>query len=166
MSAFVVCREHIDVLVRAAIAGPADADPSAWTAFPIQVRDHHGRDRKIAAIDGLENAELIDPTEVGYQLWAENHASVAHGYREQYDDEVPGSYVYRDPGFTPTCAETARAIASLAYQSCEHPAWDDSIAHGILNALRDALLSALPGVDAAPWAWSASDVAARRGVVR
>lgn len=167
MSAFVVSREHIDVLVRLAITGPSDADPASRLAFPVRVKDQSDRYRKVAPIDDLQHADLIDPTDVGYQLWAENHASVAYRYSDPYDEEIVEEYRYQDPGFTPTCAEAARALSCLAYQSCEHPEWPESLAYGFVQTLRVALLDAMPGIDAAPWAWSAQDVRARRtGVAR
>lgn len=41
-----------------------------------------------------------------------------------------------------------RSIACLEYQSCERDDWKDSNAFGLLQGLRDALLSRLPGADA------------------
>ena len=167
MSAFVVCREHIDVLVRLAISGPADGDPASRLAFPVRVKDQSGRWRKVAPVDDLQHVDLIDPTDVGRILWAENHESVAHRYSERYDEEIVDEYRYQDPGFAPTCAEAARALSCLAYQSCEHPEWDESIALGIVQALRVGLLDALAGVDTAPWAWSEREIRDRRsGVAR
>lgn len=167
MSGFVVAREHVDVLVRLAISGAADAEPAARRLdFPARIEDEQGRWRRVAPVDDLQHADLIDPTEVGRLLWAENHRSVAHRYSEPYDEEIVDGYTYQDPGFAPTCAEAAKALVCIEYQSCEHPGWDESTAAGIIRTLRAAVLASLPGTDAAPWAWGAGDVGARRGVVR
>lgn len=163
MSAFLVSRAHVDVLVRLAISGAADAEPAARRLdFPARVKDESGRWRRVAPVDDLQHADLIDPSEVGRILWAENAASVEHRYNEPAgnpDEE----YVYTDPGFAPTSAEAAKALVCIEFQSCEHPGWAGSTAFGIVQVLRSAVLASLPGTDRAPWAWGASDVAARRG---
>lgn len=166
MSAFLVSREHIDVVVRFAIRGASDAEENARRLdFPARIKDEQGRWRKVAPVDDLQHVDLSDPTDVGRILWAENAASVGHRYGGPAGDpdEV---YAYEDPGFAPTSAEVAKALICLQYQACEHPGWSGSVAAGIVSVLQAALLAALPGTDAAPWAWGAGDVAARRGVVR
>ncbi|CAB4892333.1 unannotated protein [freshwater metagenome] len=83
MSAFLVSREHVDVLVRLAISGAADAEPAARRLdFPARIKDEQGRWRKVAPIDDLQHADLIDPTDVGRILWAENARSVGHRYSD------------------------------------------------------------------------------------
>lgn len=163
MSAFVVCREHVDVLVRLAISGASDAEPAARRLdFPARIEDQSGRWRRVAPVDDLQHADLIDPSEVGRILWAENALSVGHRCGEPVAD--PGEeYAYRDPGFAPTSAEAAKALVCIEYQSCEHPGWAGSTAAGIVQTLRAAVLASLPGTDQAPWAWDADAVAARRG---
>lgn len=161
MSAWVVSSEHVDVLVRLAIAGPSDGIPSVLRLdFPVRVQDDSGRWRKVAPVDDLRHSDLIDPSEIGEVLLSENRRSVAHRYSEPDEDVEP--YVYTDPGFAPTCAEAARTLSCLAYQSCEHPDWEESFARRIVLRLQDAVLGALPGIDEAPWGWSATDIAKRR----
>lgn len=167
MSAWVVTRAHIDVLVRLAITGPADGEPvGVRRDFPIQVQDENGRWRKVARDGVLMGEDLIEPLEIGEVLLSENRESVAHLYREPVGEHEP--YEYTDPMFAPTCAEAAKALACLAYQSSEHPGWGESFARRIVLRLQDAVLGVLPGAEDAPWAWSSVQVAKRRrtGAVR
>lgn len=49
-----------------------------------------------------------------------------------------------------TSAELAKGIANYEYQSCEHPEWESSEARAFCLAMKEAILSSLPGYDAAP----------------
>lgn len=131
MSAWVVSKSHIDVLV------------SALGAFKVT----HSLGR--------------NPDEIGRALWRENVASVSFRYDlpnrdDDRRDELKGyeadiaAYKFRElhelkPG----------AVAKLAhcfdYQSCEHDAWEDSPSKAAITRLLDRLTHSLPGYEAAPW---------------
>lgn len=161
MSAFVVDKVHIDVIVAGLRGGTRGA--------------------------GL-NARAIDPDATGAELVAENVVSVACRYPD--DDveagELPGpadpyylrGYRWTDPGFRPTAAEMYAAVRCLEYQSCEHPGWEGSAAAALCAGVRaeiEATVSAArryaraaessgrpaswPAYDAAPWEFTTESAA-------
>lgn len=159
MSAFVVPRLHIDLLVKVAITGPLDADANPCMAFPLRSVDRE--ERKLTA--------EIQPSELGALWLVENVRSVTYCYPETVsvgsvpwiDEEWAQAYRYTDPSYRMTCAETARAITCMEYQSCEHPEWTDSDAKHALDRLRDEVLDHLPGIASAPLVWTARELSAR-----
>lgn len=56
--------------------------------------------------------------------------------------------------------------SELEYQSCEHPGWRESEAARFCDALRSHLIARLPGMDEAPWEWTAEKVAQARAAQR
>ena len=137
MSAFVVSHDHIDGLVTFAI----DKRVSYWV-------EAQGTRVNIT----IENAE-----EIGRLLLEENQRSVGYRYGEDDPDEMPGTVgendaTYRFQHFRePLSAVTIlKACSCFAYQSCEHPDWEKSLAHSIIEAIRHRAISALPGYDSAP----------------
>lgn len=152
VSAWIVARAHIDVLVLAGVQFGISYDPGALA--PVGPR-------LLAA--------------AGADLWAENHRSVNCRYGE--DSEPPGypaptAEVVLDP------VVVVKAIDCFAYQSCEHAGWDASRAADYCARLRVPALSGLlqepgdpagrcfpVGYDDAPW--GIDDLAqALAGVVR
>lgn len=124
MSAFSVSDKHLETLVAA--------------AFHYGV---HGRDE---TTEGIRLSARIFGT-----LRAENDRSLRFRYPKDPSD----------PSITPTqiapeAVDPVTALKLLAgyeYQSCEHPDWDSSDAKRWCDALRHALICALPGYDDAPW---------------
>lgn len=184
MSAYVVDRIHVDLIVRLAIAGPSDGEhhgqfgpfPLRWW-LPMPGAPLGGRHQEVTRCDGIHGTGTACPrfpSDVGAVLFAENIRSVMHRYPATQDGApVPGAgeewreaYAYTDPGYTFTAAEASAALGGLRYQSCEHPEWEASEAATILRALERSVLAALPGVRDAPHTWTAQDVADRRGVTR
>lgn len=183
MSAFIVSKQHIDALVAVAIHGPEDS-ASQWHEFnwsrtveSFQPYPEHcpeyWTDVAWFSLATAGMAELIkSKTEIaadefGFLLWAENVASVRYRYPNDETDELPGAYAadgrlevshgytYSKPsGRRMTAVEALKAISCLSYQSCEHPAWKESEAFRILEALKDNLIGCLAGYSAAPWEWS------------
>lgn len=129
MSAYVVDREHIAYLVRAA---------EAWRIHQY-----------------FHNGNLSD---IGQMLWDENTRSVHYRYPGD-DLDLPGSgeapYLFcmssRDhwPAYKPV--QVLKAIACLRYQSCEHPEFYQSEAERFLSHLQSAATNRLPGYDEAEW---------------
>jgi hypothetical protein len=179
MSAFIVSRAHIDALVRTAISGPSDAE-GQWHG-PSWSRECEPREIiagspqygttsvqwiKLATAGMAElvsNDGEISADELGRILWTENVASVRYRYPNDAPGEEPGTYTqdgtpewhhgytYNRDGRPLTAVEAFKAISCLDYQSCEHPEWRESEASRILESLKDALISVLPGYSAASW---------------
>lgn len=132
MSAFVVSRFDIDILVTATLA----------------------LNRK--------GARLLNPTQVGRELLRENIESFGHCYRtrsrprgsEMRREMAAALWRARAWRFTRRRAKPA-AIAKIArcydYQACEHPAYEASAARAIADALMARYPETLPGYDDMPW---------------
>lgn len=144
MSAFVVSKAHIDAIISVARLGPAEADRSGVHWWPLAYAD--GTTRRF--VD-------VEPDAAGAILLLENERSVAHRYSRPFEPEGSGAacYTFACPTRRPTAVEALKLIACLDYQSCEHPGWRDSEAFAFCAALKDALISVLPGYGTAPWEW-------------
>jgi hypothetical protein len=173
MSAYVVDKAHVDALVTAGLVygrrgGVAWFDP----IVPDGEHDHQpGQPWGSTAVETAERkrreltAETAD--RVGAMLWSENVRSVAHRYAEAGAPEswetlcdLPGpadfspmdvaAYKHRNgPVLAPV--RVLKACDGYEYQSCEHPDWEQSEACAYLDALRRAMIRALPGYDSADW---------------
>lgn len=158
MSAFLVDRAHIDLLVDVIFKGPSGVAVSPATAWslPLYLPD-----------------DLKTERAVGRELWLENLRSIEARYpdvldgglmpgpagitREEIEQYTFGRYPYRL-----TIVEALNAISCLEYQSCEHAGWETSRAKcQILEPLRYELIHRLPGMSSAPWEWTAGQVAER-----
>lgn len=177
MSAYVVDKETIDALVTAAVIGSRGQGPAQghlrlrWPGIEIN--------REQAAIPGDWRAEFdrsavlwaefgreATPTladEIGHMLWFENVSSVAYRYPDDALDDLPGpapspsppDYTWRRTQLQPAVA-ILKAIGCYEYQSREHPGWPKSESYRFCLALRDAMISRLPGYAEAGWgSWPA-----------
>lgn len=172
MSAYIVDRAHIAAMVRLGLSGPTGRvvspgtawhtltwyadDPRETAALATDSADYF---RRLAAI----RRELThdNAQRVAYMLAVANVASVAHRYPDDTPDTLPGrmDHWWTDPApvFDITHARPLSAVDGLAvinayrYQACELPGWEGSEAAAFCDALRDALIRALPGYDDAPW---------------
>lgn len=171
-----VDKAHIDLLVATAVRGPRPErgimPDASWT---LRWWSKPASEIRSASLDELQ-AHRREATperahEVGWMLLLENVRSVRHRYDTPEDgDDLPGStsaywrepYRWEDPRYRPTAAEALKAVACYEYQSCEHPEWESSEAAQFCEALRHALINALPGYEAAPWEWRPEEVSARR----
>src|SRR5882724_12430426 len=141
MSAFVVSKKHIDVLVHAGLRYGRQytlrwrvGDDPAWTG------DYEAH---CAAIQ-TQTRELTHETanRVGAMLWHENMVSVDH----RYQDHAPNDravYRHREACLEPV--GVLKLIDCYEYQTCEHDGWEASEAHAFCQALRKAAIHALPG---------------------
>lgn len=153
MSAWIVSKTHIDLLVTAGLEYRGHHDWLSWW--------HEGSGKRYQLLHNLRH-------DVGQMLWAENLASVASRYPDDDDGERPGPIDFRDadvltyrheevPGLNHVAqrvhgiAVVAKAISCYEYQSCEHDGWKTSQARAFCESLRDACLNQLPGYDKAPW---------------
>lgn len=163
MSAFVVSRETIDVLVCGAQFGwgrgpGGEYGLKWWDVGPAELRDMHWSE----CHEHRRDFNDLGADQVGAMLWAENRRSVDYRYEES---ELEPLYLSRHvAGFRPTPVEVLKACDCYEYQSCEHPEWPRSEACSFVEALRGKAIHGLAGYGDAPWDWSTADVAARRGL--
>lgn len=155
MSAFMVSKEHIDALVATALHGPRDnSKPGGY-----------GQGRWFAPYFGDEptaqQLTIQNASELGDMLVKENLSSIHYRYPDTINnpENTPGpceAYWMVDYVFPPqtkalSIVQCCKALACYEYQSCEHPEWRNSTAREFCNALRDSLVTCLPGYEDARW---------------
>lgn len=161
MSAFVVSKTHVDLIVRAAEhygkQGYQGARMQWWQV------DEDGNYAGWRYLDANEDSrdEYYTLSQLGQILVNENVASVCGRYPDVDPDigDLPGPidayymapYVYTDHGYVLSPGEVFAAIDHLDYQSCEHDGWRTSEAHGFLTALRGQVCRSVEGYEGAPW---------------
>jgi hypothetical protein len=154
MSAYVHDRTHILAIVRTALEGPSDPrdirpdnvwyEPrwSAVTDAALAETTWQEAGRTFRQL-GWQNAE-----DVAAMLYGENVASVRYRYADADEagmvPDVP-TFTMTDMRRAPRLAATDAlcALASLEYQSCEHPEWGQSEALRFCEAFRRALCNFL-----------------------
>jgi hypothetical protein len=135
MSAFVVDKAHIDLLLG---AGMRASHLMSWKSY------NRGYRR-------LDNCD-----EVGQMLVDENVRSVMRRYPDTMDGrDLPGpvdAYWQRPYRFASPAGvdfvDALEAIDVYEYQACEHPEWETSEARAFCDALRRGLTRMLPGAEA------------------
>jgi len=170
MSAFIVSQEHIEALLRAAIAYGGHRDSFRWLT-PEEPTDTDYQRGEAWGATAVANAtrrwrELTCDTinEVGRMLLTENVRSVCYRYNEPMDSaNLPGPVGFSLAEATfgyfhvveythlLTPVATLKALACYEYQSCEHPDWEGSESKAFCDALRHAAINALPGYEEADW---------------
>src|ERR1700746_2319525 len=154
MSAWMVSKTHIDLIVATAFRGPKNA-PRGWSQMRPYFADHQ---LSVEALDRL-----------GEELVKENLSSIHSRYPDTVSNPegVPGpiaqywleEYIFPDSTPALTAVEALKALDCYEYQSCEHPEWEQSIAFKFCSSLRHALISTLPGYESAPWGFDKYPVA-------
>ena len=146
MSAWIVSENHIRILVEA--------------LYKYEI---------IPTVAGTQPA----PDELGQLLWRENHKSINYCYSERgrtphYSHESAAQCYDHQGKDWGTVREVVRApevVFKLAgcyrYQTCEHPTWERSQAHTLIEALKKALCKSMgmteeeaytgPAFDRGPW---------------
>lgn len=169
MSAFIVCRHHIDALVAVAFFGPSGIAISPHTTWrPANWFDTEPPPD--ADMTWLEEhrraAEPHDAHRLAEMLLLENVRSVNHRYPDSaalsgHVDDPPDwtaadatPLTTRRCGSRPTPVEALKLLDCYEYQSCEHPQWRTSEARRFCDALRVRLIGYVPGYDEAPWEWT------------
>jgi len=108
--------------------------------------------------------------ELANKLAAENQASVNYRYNEAapVDAFASENEVVKLARFDLLTKPVAilKAIQCLIYQSCEHPAWNESEAKLALAHMRSAAIGELPGYDDAEWSVDEKPAPARVAVVK
>jgi len=154
MSAWVVSKTHIDLLITAGLDLPSrncQGHKLSW-----YMGEHTGE------LDHV-NADLI-----GGKLWAENYASVNERYPEaEAEGSLPGpidfegsdtlTYTFTRIRGVIDPVVVIKAIKCYRYQSCEHDGWEKSEAKVIVDSLMEECISLLPGYDTAPWEFDEPD---------
>lgn len=148
MSAWVVEREHIDVLIAYGLSDPANK--LHWRIDADQP----------FATENLRELTYETATEIGAMLWQENVASVCALYEDDTADTYGHvfEYAYRDPHYVLTHPEALQAVACLKYQSCEHEGWETSEAKRCLDVIQGRAISKLA---TGPWGWDKDALAAK-----
>ena len=145
MSAYIVDRDHIIYLAKAAMA----ANYFSW---------YYGKHNKADYYENFSNAVRI-----ANSLWMENVNSVFHRYPDSVDDPegAPGpigedyiiteedlAFCFHRP-FNPV--QVLKACQCYAYQACEHEGWKTSEAKAFIDELTQAYIGKLPGYEDAKW---------------
>ena len=127
MSAFICSDRHINAIVRFASTN--------------NVRVIHGNPTISLVVAGKEQ-------HVSELLLSENMKSV--NYRYGTSDAATGiDYDSFAPDLR--AIEVIKACDCLAYQSCEHPEWNESFACRFLHEVQRKAIQLLPGYDKARW---------------
>ena len=167
MSAYIVSKEHIDTLVYAAKVytrqfGLRWKSGAYFKTYQNGVVETNQWNKDKLAWNPIEINEEGENT-LGALLWSENHQSVAERYPDDKEGEWPGptglttidvlAYTYREPRtmIKLTVVQLLKFVSCYEYQSCEHSEWEQSEAKEICDALRTALIHALPGYEEAKW---------------
>lgn len=168
MSAFVVDKKHIDLMVRAALNAHPAGQPgvtrncSWWRVNEDgQYAGWRELNRHAETMEGDDYKQYFTPSELGQMLVNENVASVCGRYPDCDADtgDLPGPcdayymgpYVYTDPMRDLTPGQVFRAIDCLDYQSCEHDGWRTSEAFAFLTTLRKAYCDRIATLENAEW---------------
>lgn len=145
MSAYLVDREHIHVLLHAAVyRWPGQVD-LAWPTLEAPSAVNAVEARHWAVVRRLTSSTM---DVIGQLLVDANVVSV----NRRYDEDNAYVYAYTRPRYTDwSPVELLSAIASYEYQACETPDWVTSEAHAFCVRLRQVAIRHLPGWDAGPW---------------
>lgn len=147
MSAFVVSRSHITVLVQAA---HDCAEHNRSGVFNWFTGSHATEDVKRHEM----STTAEDSDRVGAMLLAENVASVNARYRE---NDAPEAFTFSVTGCHNTDpVAVLKAIDCYEYQACEHAGWGTSSARAFCDSLRKQTIKRLTGYSESP-GWSVED---------
>ena len=141
MSAWIVSKKHIDVLVAGLIEAGGYRHRGTW----VTVTE--------------ENA-----SEVGQMLWRENHKSINYRYNERqrtpaYTFELPKEYAQVSPDkfqvgrlcITVEPGVLGKQVSCYNYQTCEHAAYYRSRAYRCVCSIAENLIRQVPGYNEAAW---------------
>ncbi len=140
MSAWMVSRNHIEYMVRAALAHSGPSESFSWY--------FNGSRRYLRPSDNDAAADAAQ------MLWTENFRSYDYRYQDHDNGKSPEYGRFGRPfgAPEPEAVLTFNAADCYCYQSCEHPGWEESESFAFVQALRSAAWHSLPGYDdAAGW---------------
>lgn len=168
MSAFICGPDHIKAL---AIFAAHDTRLHGMNVDPKYFR-YDGGD---ARMEGRPSHEVA--TYYANILYCENIRSVQTRYPKDTFDDLPGlihkpemlevsraecAEQYNDIRFALQPVDILKMCACLAYQCCETDDWESTLAYRLLNKIRLAAISLLPGYEDAPWEYDKPQVTRRR----
>jgi len=167
MSAYIVDKVHIDLLVQAMLETyhkPFYVHRFEPTEVTLPVTTSPAVDPVPEEVRHLYVwGDISEADFMGRILWAENLESIKYRYPTDAEGQWPGPaglttddvycYAYeRLPSHGNIPAVTVlKAIQGYEYQSCEHPGWSTSIAHAAIERLQSDAIGRLPGYEDAPW---------------
>lgn len=137
MSAYVVSKDHLDLLVTAAM--------------------HGSRYYKGLRVGGRVFDSPEDANELGAILWAENVRSVNYRYHLDDWEEV---YTYDPAGIAPYLGglidwgHVLGALSCYEYQACETDNWETTQAYQVCQALRRKVCGIIADRAGGGWSWS------------
>jgi len=147
MSAYLVGRNHIQFLVKAAHA-IARQDRCTFRYF------HKG------AWHNVDEHDLTQNVRVGNMLWQQNIDSVGSRYKASLPSKMPGprgeTFVFGDDDvrvrFTDyNPSQILKSCHCYEDQSCEHEEWKTSEAHSFIRALEHQAMRHVVGYMEAEW---------------
>jgi hypothetical protein len=152
MSAFVVDKTHIDLLVRAADEYGRRGTGSGFRYWKTDDGTFGGvwgeLDRYAEELPSYQDhLEKVTPSQFGQILLRD--AGELPGPIDAY---YIGPYIYEDPGVLPTPEQVFNLIDCLDYQSCETDDWETTQAATILRTLRETVCRHVDGY-ATPSGW-------------
>jgi hypothetical protein len=142
VSAWIVSKKHIDLMVKALTEGTRD---------------------------GLTKPLRRNKQRLGQSLVTENLASIMSRYGRRYFENAAGQfepaychepYRHEDPRYSPTVSELRRALDCYCYQSSEHAGWAGSQVKRLLDRVLGRLPEAAINEDA-PWGFDEFSIAFR-----
>lgn len=162
MSAFMVSKVHIDLLVDVAVNGSREGrwrygNPVRW--WIRRPQDGKAPETKSADADQADG--------IGLLLADQNARSVRYRYADLDAAQIIpdwfgfGRYKWQRPVYRLTALEALSAINCYEYQACETPDYDGTEAKLFCEALRGKLIRNLPGYDGLPWEWTPERVKER-----
>lgn len=163
MSAFVLHKRHIDLLVQAIVEPLADEPLEAELDRDLLFRSIK---RLIPASVTAKAGSVEDA--IGQVLLDQNVRSVQCRYpadQRMVPEYATRPYRYESLPFRPTVVEVAKAIECYQYQACETDDWENTLAYRITEQLRNSLPTRMAGYEQAPWEWTDEQIAARTGLV-
>lgn len=137
MSEFFVHHEHINVLLWAARTHTIIGSLTWYYDNPTRM--------------GQLTLDVFD--EVGQMLVDANADSVNNAQQPLVAPSAPCEFRFKKPLHTGwSLTELFNALDGYVYQSCNATDWKTSEAYAFCDALRSALICALPGYNNGPWA--------------
>ena len=149
MSAWLVSKKHIDVLVAAVLQNGGYR--------------HRGNFIKVIedAAEWTGTGDCFCASELGEMLWRENHKSINSRYSSRtrtplYTYRTPKEYMVEDTSWNPVRhlvdpAILAKQVSCYDYQSCEHADYYRSHAASVVAQFAKALLGRVEGYEQSPW---------------
>lgn len=153
MSAFVCSRETF-VQLAAYVTRPRGGSGPILDPRYLAYCGQHGQ-QAAQLCNGMRGAEFA--TAIARLLYWENVRSVGCRYANdtcECDPPAVDFYDIEQASGIPA-VDVLKMAQCLEYQSCESDDWESTLAYGVLQRLRSAAISSLPGYESAAWGHNA-----------